>query len=337
VRVTALGGDRYRIDYIGAVTGTYDLLPAIERADGRAPEGLDAGTGSLSVEIFSQLPPNAGTDVFGLSAPGFNFSAHYTTALWTLGALWTAVPAFFLIRRAMRRTPPAAPVVAPREPTTAELLFAAVDAARTRELTADERGQLELRLLQILRRGAPEGDVAAAITALRADQRTAAVVRAVDAASPATLAAEAAAAAALSVVVAALGVTKLSVVVGVTKLRRLELGRPVAVGAEAAAADASTVTAAAALSYGASGVPLADLLHQAPAPQAAAKAAGLTTRFTGHSLRAGLVTAAFNAGVQEADIMRLTGHKSVVTLRRYRRTVDAWQGNAAAPVLAAIR
>jgi len=180
VRVTALGGDRYRIDYIGAVTGTYDLLPAIERADGRVPEGLDAGTGSLSVEIFSQLPPNAGTDVFGLSAPGFNFSAHYTTALWTLGALWTAVPAFFLIRRAMRRTPPAAPVVAPREPTTAELLFAAVDAARTRELTADERGQLELRLLQILRRGAPEGDVAAAITALRADQRTGAVVRAVE-------------------------------------------------------------------------------------------------------------------------------------------------------------
>ena len=180
VRVTALGDDRYRIDYIGAVTGTYDLLPAIERADGRVPEGLDAGTGSLSVEIFSQLPPNAGTDVFGLSAPGFNFSAHYTTALWTLGALWTAVPAFFLIRRAMRRTPPAAPVVAPREPTTAELLFAAVDAARTRELTADERGQLELRLLQILRRGAPEGDVAAAITALRADQRTAATVRAVE-------------------------------------------------------------------------------------------------------------------------------------------------------------
>ncbi len=180
VRVTALGGDRYRIDYIGAVTGTYDLLPAIERADGRAPEGLDRGMGSLSVEIFSQLPPNAGTDVFGLSAPGFNFSAHYTTALWTLGALWTAIPAFFLIRRAMRRTPHAAPVVPPREPTTAELLFAAVDAARTRELTADERGQLELRLLQILRRGAPDGDVAAAITALRADQRTGAVVRAVE-------------------------------------------------------------------------------------------------------------------------------------------------------------
>ena len=176
VRVTALGGDRYRIDYIGAVTGTFDLVPAIERADGRAPEGL----GPLSVEIFSQLPPNPGTDVFGLSAHGFSLSAHYTTALWTVAVLWTAVPAFFLIRRAMRRTSAPAPVAPPREPTTAELLFAAVDAARTRELTADERGQLELRLLQILRKGSPDGDVAAAITALRADQRTAAIVRAVE-------------------------------------------------------------------------------------------------------------------------------------------------------------
>ena len=176
VRVTALGGDRYRIDYIGAVSGTYDLVPAIERADGRAPKGL----GPLSVEIFSQLPQNAGTDVFGLSAPGFNLSAHYTTALWAVALLWTAVPAFFLLRRAMRRTPPAAPVAPPREPTTAELLFAAVDAARTRELTADERGQLELRLLRILRRGSPDGDVAAAITALRADPRTREIVGAVE-------------------------------------------------------------------------------------------------------------------------------------------------------------
>ena len=176
VRVTALGGDRYRIDYIGAVTGTFDLLPAIERADGRAPEGL----GPLSVEVFSQLPPNPGTDVFGLSAHGFSLSAHYTTALWTLALLWTAVPAFALIRRAMRRKPAPAPVVPPREPTTAELLFAAVDAARTRALSADERGQLELRLLQILRKGSPDGDVAAAIAALRADARTGEIVRAVE-------------------------------------------------------------------------------------------------------------------------------------------------------------
>jgi hypothetical protein len=64
VRVTTLGADRFRVDYIGSITGTFDLRPAIERADGRTPEGL----GSLSVEIFSQLPAEAGTDVFGLYA-----------------------------------------------------------------------------------------------------------------------------------------------------------------------------------------------------------------------------------------------------------------------------
>lgn len=71
--------------------------------------------------------------------------------------------------------------------------------------------------------------------------------------------------------------------------------------------------------------------------QAAADAAGIQQHLTGHSLRSGLVTAAFDAGVPEADIMRQTGHRSVATLRRYRRTLDAWQGNAAAPVLQAIR
>lgn len=70
--------------------------------------------------------------------------------------------------------------------------------------------------------------------------------------------------------------------------------------------------------------------------QAAADAAGIQQHLTGHSLRAGLITAAYNLGVPEADIMRQTGHRSAATLRRYRRTLDAWQNNAAAPVLQAI-
>jgi hypothetical protein len=177
VRVTTLGADRFRVDYIGSITGTFDLRPAIERADGRTPDGL----GSLSVEIFSQLPAEAGTDVFGLSAAGFDVSATYTTALWTIAAVWVAIPAFVLIRRAIRRKPAPLPVPSAHEPTTAELLFAAVDAARTRELTAEERGQLELRLLQILRRGAPASDVGEAVAVLRADPRTGEIVRAVEA------------------------------------------------------------------------------------------------------------------------------------------------------------
>lgn len=71
--------------------------------------------------------------------------------------------------------------------------------------------------------------------------------------------------------------------------------------------------------------------------QRAAAAAGLQQRFTGHSLRSGLVTAAFDAGVPEADIMRQTGHRSVATLRRYRRVSDAWQGNAAAVIFDKMR
>lgn len=70
--------------------------------------------------------------------------------------------------------------------------------------------------------------------------------------------------------------------------------------------------------------------------QAAADAAGIQQHLTGHSLRSGFVTAAYNAGVPEADIMRQTGHRSVASLRRYRRTLDAWQSNAAAPVLQAV-
>jgi integrase len=66
--------------------------------------------------------------------------------------------------------------------------------------------------------------------------------------------------------------------------------------------------------------------------QRAADAAGLPTRYTGHSLRAGWITTAFQQGASEPDIMRHTGHKSVLSLRRYRRDADAWQSSVAAPL-----
>jgi len=53
---------------------------------------------------------------------------------------------------------------------------------------------------------------------------------------------------------------------------------------------------------------------------AAAKRAGLEPgRFGGHSLRAGLATAAAAAGAPELAIMRRTGHKSVTMVERYVR------------------
>jgi site-specific recombinase XerD len=52
--------------------------------------------------------------------------------------------------------------------------------------------------------------------------------------------------------------------------------------------------------------------------------------FAGHSLRAGLATAAAIAGKSERAIMNQTGHKSTATLRRYIRDANLFRENAAA-------
>lgn len=55
-------------------------------------------------------------------------------------------------------------------------------------------------------------------------------------------------------------------------------------------------------------------------------------QYGGHSLRAGLVTAAARAGVAERVIMQQTGHRDVRTLRRYIREGSLFRENAAAQV-----
>jgi len=65
----------------------------------------------------------------------------------------------------------------------------------------------------------------------------------------------------------------------------------------------------------------------------AAKNVGLEPEhFSGHSLRAGLATAAAQAGVSERVIMQQTGHKSLPVLRRYIRDGSLFRENAAAQV-----
>ena len=63
----------------------------------------------------------------------------------------------------------------------------------------------------------------------------------------------------------------------------------------------------------------------------AASRAGLKVEeLGGHSLRAGCVTQAAMNGVREFVIMKQTGHKTVVTLRRYIRSGEIFRENAAA-------
>jgi integrase len=57
-----------------------------------------------------------------------------------------------------------------------------------------------------------------------------------------------------------------------------------------------------------------------------------TEDYSGHSLRAGLVTAAAMAGVSERVIMQQTGHKNTAVLRRYIREGSLFRENAAAAV-----
>jgi integrase len=67
--------------------------------------------------------------------------------------------------------------------------------------------------------------------------------------------------------------------------------------------------------------------------KAAAAAAGFDpTELSGHSLRAGFATSAALAGVEEYAIMEQTGHRSVMTLRRYVRKGSLFRNNAAARI-----
>lgn len=52
-------------------------------------------------------------------------------------------------------------------------------------------------------------------------------------------------------------------------------------------------------------------------------------RYSGHSLRAGFVTAASEGGAHDADIMRQTAHRSLPTLHRYRRSTGLFDNNPA--------
>jgi site-specific recombinase XerD len=64
-----------------------------------------------------------------------------------------------------------------------------------------------------------------------------------------------------------------------------------------------------------------------------ARKAGIdAAAFSGHSLRIGFVTSAYAAGVPEDAIMAQTGHRSIPTVRRYKRRATLFQRNAAAQV-----
>lgn len=177
VRVNPLGGSRHLVECFGVVEGEFDLVPLLEQADGRPPSDL----APIRVEIFTQLPPNPGTDLYGLPEPSLALEGGYRLLLATVAVAWLAVPVVAIVRRRLRRIepPPSDPV--PSAPTALERVQAILDEARRSPLDTAQRGRLELLLLKALREAAGgSGTVAESIARLRHDRAAAPVVREVE-------------------------------------------------------------------------------------------------------------------------------------------------------------
>ena len=67
---------------------------------------------------------------------------------------------------------------------------------------------------------------------------------------------------------------------------------------------------------------------------AAARAGLDPERYSGHSLRAGLATAAGDGGANLADLMRQTRHKNTQVALAYLRPADLWRNNVTKRVFA---
>src|SRR4051794_4189292 len=83
------------------------------------------------------------------------------------------------------------------------------------------------------------------------------------------------------------------------------------------------------------GVGLSDKAVVRLIKQAAAEAGLDPARFAGHSLRAGLATAAGDAGAGLPELMRQTRHKSTEVALGYLRPAELWTNNVSARVFAA--
>jgi hypothetical protein len=162
-----VGVAEQRVEFVGFVSGVYDLRDALEHADGSPADDLEP----LHVRIFSQLPPDHGTDVYGLTSSSTTLAGRYRSVLMWGGVAWLSIPGFVLIRRAMKRKPILVVPPPVRAPTLAEELCPLVQAAHERPLTVPERGRLELLLYQYWQEhlGMTGMDQAGAMRALRAD------------------------------------------------------------------------------------------------------------------------------------------------------------------------
>jgi hypothetical protein len=179
VRVSPGAAGRQHIEFIGAVAGDFDLRNYVERDDAQPLSDL----GPIPVTVISNLPADAGVDLYGSDGSWLNWRVHYRELMWTAAGLWLAIPGAALAVRALRRPRAAAPSPpSPPPPTIADQLRAALELAAERPLTVEESGQLELLVLRFLGADRAEqgADLAAVLREVRADEATGPLVLAIE-------------------------------------------------------------------------------------------------------------------------------------------------------------
>ena len=184
VRVTDLSGadptseHRYRIDYIGAVAGSFDLRSMITHRDGTPATEI----APIPVKIVSELPEKFGSDLFIVSAKPLFARSYYRVILGLIAAIWIAIPIFVFVRRAIRNrpAPPAPPP--PPAPTLADQLRPLVEGAMNQGLSVPDQARLELLLMAFWseRRNFAALQPAEAIEKLRTDPEASTLLLAIE-------------------------------------------------------------------------------------------------------------------------------------------------------------
>lgn len=147
VRVEHPADGPQRIEFIGVVAGDFDLRNYLEREDGKPLDDL----AKIGIQVVSNLPADHGADLYDSGDGGVSWRAHYRLFLWAAAGVWFLVPLAWLAVRAIRRpaaTPAAA--AAPEPPSVERQILDMLDKGKTRPLSVDEQGRLELLLLRHL-------------------------------------------------------------------------------------------------------------------------------------------------------------------------------------------
>ncbi len=169
---------QYRIDYIGAVAGTFDLRTLIDHRDGTPATEL----APLEVHIVSELPAVFGTDLFGTPPHPVYGASRYRLILAAIAAVWIAIPIALALRKWMRKAPPCVQPIPVASPSLADQLRPFVEAAMARELSVEDQARLELLLLAFWSERRALGDLppALAIAELRGDPEASGLLLAVE-------------------------------------------------------------------------------------------------------------------------------------------------------------